>query len=295
MMIVVGIDLTFHDFRRVMKRTGLIVTATLGQSLIVVLAIAIAKGLSLDTQTAAALLLIAVCPTGGISNFFVYLARANTALSVTLTVFSCTAAVVTMPLLMWLSETYVSGFEGFAVPYRALAVNLLLLLGLPTALGMVTRRFKPTLADRLERPLRRLSLCGIIVALGLMVYTARKSVSIPLTEMSIAIALFVTLSMFLGYGLGWLARANRQDRFTLLIEYGVRNLGIALAVAVTILDWVEFAAFGAIYGPIDVLVCLGAVGVFGSRIGLRLGSRSASERSTGGRPRVRNKSPDTTR
>jgi BASS family bile acid:Na+ symporter len=47
----------------------------------------------------AALLLVAACPIGGISNTYSYLAGASTALSVTLTACSSLLAVITIPAL----------------------------------------------------------------------------------------------------------------------------------------------------------------------------------------------------
>ena len=50
-----------------------------------------------------------------------------------------------------------------------------------------------------------------------------------------------------GLGIGSILGLNANDRFTLLIEFSVRNIAIATAIAVTILNRTEFAVFATVY------------------------------------------------
>ena len=51
--------------------------------------------------------------------------------------------------------------------------------------------------------------------------------------------------MIFGLGIGFVSGLNAHDRFTLLVEFAVRN--IAIAIAVTILNRTEFAVFATVY------------------------------------------------
>ena len=53
--------------------------------------------------------------------------------------------------------------------------------------------------------------------------------------------------MIFGLGIGSILGLNANDRFTLLIEFSVRNIAIATAIAVTILNRTEFAVFASVY------------------------------------------------
>jgi ACR3 family arsenite efflux pump ArsB len=53
-----------------------------------------------------------------------------------------------------------------------------------------------------------------------------------------------------------------RDRFTLAAEFGTRNVGVATAIAVTVLGRVEFARFAAAFFVTEVPLMLAAVGLF---------------------------------
>ena len=105
MMLVVGLQLTLEDFRRIRLCRKPVLIATAGQ--LVVLP-GIAAGLAWAFEPAphivAGMVLVAACPGGAISNYYVYLARADVALSVTLTAVSTVLAFVTLPLLAALGQ-----------------------------------------------------------------------------------------------------------------------------------------------------------------------------------------------
>ena len=115
-MIVVGLDLTIDYFGRVMRKPRAVVIGTLGQFVLLPLvAILLIYTLKPKPNILSGILLIAACPGGAISNFYVYLARSNTALSVTLTAVSCILAAITMPALMNVYKLYLSNPFDFAV------------------------------------------------------------------------------------------------------------------------------------------------------------------------------------
>ena len=113
-MIVVGLDLTTEDFRRVMRKPGAVVFGTLGQFIFLpVVAILLVRAIELEPYILSDILLIAACPGGGICNFYVYLARSNTVLSVTLTAVSCLLAAIILPALMKAYGLYLGYSSGW--------------------------------------------------------------------------------------------------------------------------------------------------------------------------------------
>src|SRR5258708_28311424 len=116
-MVVVGMELTADAFRRVARRPGTVVAATIGQFLLLpVIGWLLVRCLSLQPAIERGVLLVAACPSGAMANVYTYLARANTALSVSLTAVSCLAAVVTMPLALTALQAPFREFAGFPVP-----------------------------------------------------------------------------------------------------------------------------------------------------------------------------------
>jgi BASS family bile acid:Na+ symporter len=90
MMMAVGLDLEPGHFQRVMRqKRALIVSLTASSILLPLLGLALTHLLSLPPHVSAGILLLAACPNGDIVNFYTWLARANIALAVTMTVICC--------------------------------------------------------------------------------------------------------------------------------------------------------------------------------------------------------------
>ena len=127
-MIPVGLDLTLVDFRKVIHSPRIVCAALVGQALLLPLcAVGLIRFLNLEPHTITGVLLIAACPAGGLSNCYTYLARARTALSVSLTTLSCVAALGTMPLVMAVYRLFGKSI-GFEVPVSRLMGHLFLML-----------------------------------------------------------------------------------------------------------------------------------------------------------------------
>src|SRR5438034_7139010 len=108
-MLGMGITLSVDDFKGVMKMPRAVAVGYAAQYLIMpFLGWAVARGLKLPTAYAVGVILVGCCPGGTASNVVNYLARANVALSVLMTMCSTFGAVVMTPLLTkWLAEAYV--------------------------------------------------------------------------------------------------------------------------------------------------------------------------------------------
>jgi bile acid:Na+ symporter, BASS family len=169
-MVVVGMELTIDDFRRVARQPRKVVAATAGQIVLLpVLGWALVHFLNLPPPINRGVLLVAACPSGGMANVYTYLARANVALSVTLTAVSCLAAVLTMPLALALLQAQDGESTGFPVPFGLLAGHLFLLLVLPVLAGMGIRRRWPDVTKRHRHTLLGFSIATLAALLGFVI------------------------------------------------------------------------------------------------------------------------------
>lgn len=263
LLAAVGLDLTPPDFERVRRRPRLVVAGVLAP---LVLLPPIALGLHWLLQPAwavtAGLLLVAACPVGGVSNTYSLLAGASTALSVTLTAGSCLLAVATIPALTRGFELALGRPLGFTAPVGALLTQLLLMLALPVAAGMAVRRWRPALAERHARAVRRLAF-GALGTLIVIVMRDQSELFRREWASTVQVAgLFVLASFAVGWALGGLLRAGPRERFTLATEFATRNVAVATAVAVTLLGRIEFAVFATSYFLTELPLALLAVTAF---------------------------------
>jgi len=262
-MTIVGLDLSRPDFERVRARPRILVAGLLGPFLLLPpIALAVLALVPMPEEIRAGLLLLAVCPVGGISNTYNYLARASTALSVTLTAVSCLLAVVTMPLLTRLFEVVLGRPFGFRAPVGPLAAQILGMLVLPVAVGMTLRARAPGFASRHETAFRRAAFAGIVLIIGFVLWSEWGRFLANLAASAGAAALFVLLAMGAGFLVALGAGADRRERFTLSVVFATRNTAIAAAVAITLLGDTRFAVFATTYFFTEAVPLLAAVAAF---------------------------------
>jgi len=211
------------------------------------------------------LLLVVACPIGGISNLYTYLARASTALSVTLTAFSSVVAVLTIPVLDRVFGAVSGQRMGLTAPLPLIVGQLLLMLALPVALGMWARFSRPVLASRSQRYLRAIGVGGIVALIVLIVASDPVGFVNGLAGTVPLAATFVTTSFLAGWLVGGVTGASRSDGFTLATEFATRNIAVATAIAVTLAGRVEFAVFATTYFLTEAPLMLGAIIVFRRR------------------------------
>ena len=210
-MVVVGMELTTDDFRRVARQPGTVVAATVGQFVLLpIIGWLLVRCLGLQPAIAQGVLLVAACPSGAMANVYTYLARANVALSVTLTAVSCLAAVLTTPLALAALQAQVGESTGFPVPFAVLAGQLVLLLVLPVLAGMGIRRRWPDITQRHGRTLLGFSIATLAALLGLIIVQEAEQFARALTDIAAAAALLTVLAFGAGWATGW-ASARRSD------------------------------------------------------------------------------------
>ncbi len=265
LMLVVGLELRGADFRRVFAYPKAVAVGTLGQLVLLpLIAGLMIWGLEPRSDIAAGMVLLAAAPGGAVSNFYAYIARANVALSVTLTAVSSLIALATMPVLTSAGfALFLDRREVIEVPAGRMAAQLAIMLAMPIAVGMALRHWRGAVVKRHAQGLRRLSLVALALLIGVILYDQRSDLLGEIGPTLLAAALFTLIAVAAGWGVGRLAALNRDDRVTLVLEFAARNLAIVAVVGIMVLGRVEFVLFGALFFLVQVpiLLLVGAVAV----------------------------------
>jgi len=201
-------------------------------------------------SVALGMILIACCPGGNTSNLIALFARANTALSVSLTATSSLFAAFITPfsILFW-SSLYGPTRElltEIKIDKVDFLVQTLIILAIPLLLGMLFRHFLPRLAARIQTPL------AILSGLALLAIILIASVRLFPVFMVLGIGIFllVLTHNILAFALGNLAaraiKADTASRRALTIEVGIQNSGLGIVILLTQLSGVGGA--GAVAG-----------------------------------------------
>lgn len=226
-MLGMGITLTVDEFRAVLATPRPVLLGVVSQFVVMPLAgWGVATILALDAPLAVGLILVACCPGGTASNVVTYIARANVALSVLMTMCSTVAAVALTPVLTAvLAGTYVR-VDGWGLFWSTVQVVLL-----PVVLGIMLNRRLPSLV-RVVLPVAPLvAVLAIVLICASIIGQNRDAVLSAGTRLLLG----VTLLHVFGFGLGWavarLLRFDERTARTASIEVGMQNSGLAVVLA----------------------------------------------------------------
>jgi BASS family bile acid:Na+ symporter len=186
------------------------------------------------------MILIAACPGGNVSNFLTHLARGNTAMSVTMTAISTVAAVLFTPLNLWLWGSLNPSTAGVLREIHLETANLfetiLIILGLPTALGMACAGFAPGVARRLHKPFKIFA----IVAFGsfvAMAFAQNFNVFVQYVGwVALAVFLHNGMALVIGYWSARLTGLPERDCRAVSIEVGIQNSALGLVLVYRYFD-----------------------------------------------------------
>ena len=248
-MIGLGMSLSIRDFRRVVQfpRAAFV---GLGSQLLVLppVGFALAHLFGLPAAWAVGLMLIAACPGGPTSNLITFVARGDTALSITLTALSSVVTVVTIPLILALSIAHF-GVEADAIrsPVGEIVLQIVAITAIPVALGLAVRHFRPGVADRLRGVVRAASAAIFLLVLAAVIVDQRQVLFDHFVALSGVTAALNVATMGLGFLIARLFLLDLRQSVTISIESGIQNGTLAIVIAMSILGAGEMAVPAGVY------------------------------------------------
>jgi BASS family bile acid:Na+ symporter len=204
----------------------------------------VARLFGFEPLIAAGVILVGSAPGGVASNVINYLAGANVPLSVTMTAFSTLVSPFLTPLMMkLLAGQYVP------VSFWGMMVDILKMIVLPIAAGLVVNRLLHGRRGWLDRALPLVSMGGICLIITIITSLSRDK----LLSVGLALILAVAIHNAMGYLLGyWASRAlglSENDARTVAVEVGLQNAGMASGLAISVFNSSDTALAPAIFGP----------------------------------------------
>lgn len=226
-MLGMGLTLEFSDFARVARTPAPILWGVLLQYTVMPL---VGWGSSylfdLPTPFAVGLILVCCCPGGTASNVIAYLAKADVALSVSMTAFSTMLAAACTPLLTtWLVGSRVD------VDARGLLVTTAEVVLLPVVIGLVLRRYLPKVTEKILPFAPAAAVVMIVLIVAAILGAQKDAVLESGWRLLAAVVTAHTVGFFLGYVFGGLAGGFGNVARTISIEVGMQNSGLGAVLA----------------------------------------------------------------
>lgn len=250
-MLCMGLTLTIDDFRRIARMPKAVAVGFAAQYTVMpMLAYGIASLLQLPDHFAVGLILVGCCPGGAASNLVSYIAKADVALSVVMTVCSTLAAIVLTPLLTQL-------FAGTLVPVDTwmLFKQTLQVVIVPVVLGILLNRWLPQWVQRVMPVAPLLSVLGVCVICAIIFAANAQSILNYGTELLLATVMLHGGGFFIGYYLAKLLGFHTQSARTISVEVGMQNSGLSIVLAKQAFPTLPLApAVGAISAVMHSLI-----------------------------------------
>ncbi|HOH51101.1 MAG TPA: bile acid:sodium symporter family protein [Candidatus Hydrogenedentes bacterium] len=227
-MFGIGAALRPADFVNIARSPGAVAVGSAAQYTIMPFsAWAIARILRLPDELAIGLVLTGAAPGAMASNVVSFLAKADTAYSVSLTTVSTLLCPVLTPLLV----LKLAGAE-MDVEYWQMFLKLLLTVIGPLLAGFGLRVLFPRQVEGVQPAFPALSALFIVFICSLVIAMNREALA-STTLLVLAVCLALNLSgMTLGYGAGRVFRMPVSRRRTLSIEVGMQNAGLGVVLAI---------------------------------------------------------------
>lgn len=227
-MLAMGLTLSATDFKKVLKSSKAVGVGVLLQFMVMpIAAFGVAMMFGFDTELTVGMLLVGSVAGGTSSNVMCYLAKGDTALSISMTAISTLLGVLLTPLLVSLMIG-----KSVDVPVAGMLVSLFKIVLLPVAAGVLINTFFSKFVRKAEPIFPYISMFAIVLIIAIVVaLSSSKLVEVGLI-VAAAVILHNAIGLVLGYWVTYLLGFDAKVCRTIAFEVGLQNSGLAAALAV---------------------------------------------------------------
>ena len=235
MVFSVALELRIEDFKRVAQTPKAVICGLIPQFILLPVGTWLATlWLDLPPNVEAAMILVAACPGGSLSNVVTHMGRGNTALSVSISAVASIIALFATPFNFgWMiasNPETASWLKELSIDSSGIYISLFLLLGVPLSLGLLASHRLPQFTERIRKPLGHFSLIALLLFIVAGLIKERQLLTLGLLPTLLLVVLHNASGLFLGWLTSWVMRVSEYDRRAVVIEGGMQNSGLALGI-----------------------------------------------------------------
>ncbi len=235
MVFSIALELKLEDFKRVAQTPKAVIAGLIPQFILLPVFTWLATlALDLPPNVEAAMMLVAACPGGSLSNVITHFGRGNTALSVSVSAVAALIALVATPFnFAWMvasNPVTASWMRSLSIDPSGIWLSLLMILAIPMLLGMLLAYLKPLIAAKLTKPLANFSLIALFAFIVLGLLKERSNLTLALLPTLALVIAHNASGLFLGWITSKAFGVSVRDRRAIMIEGGMQNSGLALGI-----------------------------------------------------------------
>ena len=250
-MFGLGLGLTIQDFTRVIKYPKDFFVGFFGQVILLpIIAFILIVIYPLPLEIAMGVMIIAAAPGGVTSNILTKFANGDVALSVTLTAIVSLLSILTVPLVVFNSATFIGIDITKNISMPSIALKMFFVVTVPVILGMIVRSFMTDFIISKTLLIQRISvILFLIVFISIWVEEWDKIISF-LTRAGFVSLILNLIMIFLGFYLAKIFTTGLPQRKCISLECGLQNGTLAVFVSTQLFDEITFMVPTAAYALI---------------------------------------------
>jgi BASS family bile acid:Na+ symporter len=249
-MLGLGLTLTIDDFKRVVVYPKAVVVGLACQMLLLPLVcFGVAKGFNLSPELAVGLMLLSASPGGATANLYSHLSKGDVALNITLTAINSILTLFTLPLIVELSLAHFFTEQEIAMPFKKV-IEVFAIVLVPVSIGMLVRAKVPAVAQKLDKPVKILSVLFLALIIAGAVFKEKANMGSYFQQVGIAALVFNLLSMATGFFIPRMLNIGKKQAVAIGMEIGIHNGTLAIYIAMNALNSTVMSIPAAIYSLI---------------------------------------------
>jgi BASS family bile acid:Na+ symporter len=249
-MFGIGVVLQVEDFQRIVRKPVIVLVGSAAQfSLMPVGAFVLAKLFNLPPEIAVGLILTGSAPGAMASNVMSYIAKADTAYSVSLTTVSTLLCPLLTPGL-----TLLLASSRLDVPFWGMFLYVMRTVIAPLFIGFGFRHYFKQKVEKILPIFPAISVTFIIFICSLVIALNKQNLGRVTWVILAAVVVLNIYGMLGGYGIGSVFRMGVRRRRTLTIEIGMQNAGLGTTLALA--QFKEKGPEVALPAAIFVFICI---------------------------------------
>ena len=288
-MLGVALDVTVDDFKVVARKPRPMIIAIIAQLLVLpAVTFVLTLVLPVTASMALGMILVACCPPGNISQVLTHRSGGNVALSVSMTAVSNLIYILVLPISVafWGSlrtDTrallHVVSLNGWQM-----LLEILLIIGLPFAVGLTVRNRLPGLAARVQPFVKWFSLLALLAFIGAALAGNWQYFVAFLGIILLAVTIHDAVALAIGWTTAAAGGLGTRERKAMTFEVGIRNAGLGLGLIFTFFGGLGgMAIVAGWWGIWDIIAGLVVAALWARHTKARTGSAQGDATRRGGR------------
>lgn len=237
-MFGIALDLSLERFRKVLSSPKKLLLGLAAQLfLLPIFTFFLILVFNPQPSVALGMILVASCPGGNISNFISSLAKANVELSITLTSITSALSVIFTPfnftLYGNLYEPTQKILQEISLDWVEVIQTIAMIIIIPIIVGMLVNKHYSKLAQKISKPLERISMLLFLLIVVGTLYTNMEYFLECVSAVFLLVFLHNGGALSIGYLIGSAGQLEHKDRKSLTIETGIQNSGLGFLLIFT--------------------------------------------------------------